>query len=177
MICWGCMKPFIIHPSPASREDAKALEKRRFKAEKLFVRKVHQAEVARRLNVSRAAVHYWHTMWQKKGKDGLRRKRPGPKPRLTEKKLKRVKQALETGPLAAGYSTNLWTLARIANVIRKKTRVSYGISQTWYLLRALGWSNQKPETRYRDRNEAAIKRWQEESWPRIQKRGRKTMPA
>lgn len=107
----------------------------------------------------------------------MRRKQPGPKSRLTAKKLKRVKKALAKGPLAAGYGTNLWTLARIADVIRKKTKISYGTSQVWYLLRSFGWTSQKPETRYRNRNEAAIKRWKEESWPKIQKRGQKLMPA
>jgi len=100
-------KPFIIHPSPASRQDAKKLEQRRFKAEKLFTKKVHQAEVARRLKVSRAAVHYWYITWGKKGKDGLRRKRPGPKSRLTEKKIEQVKQALAEGPLANINPMNL----------------------------------------------------------------------
>lgn len=171
------MKPFIIHPSPASHHDAKALEKRRLKAGKLFKRGIRQAEVARRLNVSRAAVHYWNTTWKKKGKDGLRRNRSGPKPQLTEKKLVKIKRALAQGPIAAGYDTNLWTLARIADTIRKRTRISYGTSQAWYLLRSLGWTSQKPETRYRDRNEAAIKRWQEKSWPRIKKRGQKPVPA
>lgn len=170
-------KPFIIHSSPTSRQDTKKLEQRRFKAHKLFARNVHQAEVSRRLKVSRAAVHYWYTMWKKRGKDGLRHKRPGPKSRLTEEKLAKVKQALLEGPLACGYNTNLWTLARVAEVIKKKVRVSYGTSQTWYLLRALGWSSQKPETKYRDRNESAIKRWKEERWPAIQKRGQKPMPA
>lgn len=171
------MKPFIIHPSPASHHDAHALEQRRFKAEKLFTKGIHQAEVANRLKVTRAAVHYWYTTWKKKGKDGLRRKRPGPKSRLTEKKLAQVKQALLAGPLAAGYDTNLWTLMRIAKVIQKKTHISYGTSQVWYLLQSFGWTSQKPETRYRERNEAAIKRWKKESWPRIQKRGQKSMPA
>ena len=165
------MKPFIIHPSPASHQDVQALEQRRFKAEKLFTKGIHQAEVARRLKVTRPAVHYWYTTWKKKGKDGLRRVRPGPKPRLTEKKLVKVKQALLHGPRNAGYDTDFWTLTRVADVIRRKTRVSYGTSQVWYLLRSLGWTSQKPETRYRDRNEAAIKRWKQERWPAIQKRG------
>jgi transposase len=167
------MKPFIIHPSPASHHDAQTLEKRRLKAGKLFEKGIHQAEIARRLKVSRQAVHYWYAVWKKKGTGGLRCHRPGPKPRLTAKKLAKVARALAQGPIAAGYDTNLWTLARIAAVIQKKTRISYGTSQVWYLLQALGWSNQKPETRYRDRNETAIKRWKEESWPRIQKRGQK----
>lgn len=171
------MKPFIIHPSPASHHDAKDKEQRRLKAGKLFTKGVHQAEVARRLKVTRAAAHYWYSTWRKKGKDGLRRKRLGPKSRLTEKKLMRVQQVLRNGPLSAGYATNLWTLARVAAVIQRTVRISYCASQAWYLLRSLGWSSQKPETRYRNRNETAIKRWKEESWPRIQKRGRACMPA
>lgn len=165
------MKTFIIHPSPASHHDAKNLECRRLKAGMLFEREVHQAEIARRLGVSRVAVHYWYITWKKKGKDGLRRGRPGPKPRLTLKKFERVKRALEKGPIAAGYDTNLWTLARIALLIQRTVRVSYGTSQVWYLLRSLGWTSQKPETRYRNRNEAAIRRWKEEKWPAIQKKG------
>lgn len=164
-------KPFIIHPSPASHHDAKKLEQRRFKAEKLFARNIHQAEVARRLRVSRAAAHYWYITWKKKGKDGLRRKQPGPKPRLTEKKLAVLSQALLAGPLAAGYGTNLWTLGRVADTIKRRVHVSVSQTHAWRILQALGWTSQKPETRYRDRNEAAIKRWKEESWPRIQKRG------
>lgn len=171
------MKPFIIHPSSASRHDAKALEQRRRKAGKLFAKGVRQAEVARHLKVSRAAVHYWYTTWKKKGTDGLRHHRPGPKSQLTAQKLVKVKRALVAGPIAAGYDTNLWTLARIADTIRKQTRIAYGTSQVWYLLQSLGWTSQKPETRYRDRNEAAIKRWRDETWPRIQKRGQKPMPA
>ena len=170
-------KPFIIHPSPASRQDAKRLEKRRFKAEKLFTGNIHQAEVARRLRVSRAAVHYWYITWRKKGKDGLRSRRPGPKPRLTQENLVAIQQALRKGPEVFGYGTNLWTLARVAEVIKRQARISYGTSQTWYLLRSLGWSNQKPETRYRDRNETAIRAWKEKRWPAIQKRGRIPMPA
>lgn len=165
------MKPFIIHPSPASQQDAKDLERRRFKAGKFFARGVRQAHVARRCKVSRAAVHAWYRIWKKKGKDGLRSGRPGPKPRLTPRKLVIVRQALGKGPLAAGYDTNLWTLARVGRVIQKTARISYGTSQIWYLLRSLGWTSQKPETRYRDRNEAAIKRWKETRWPAIQKRG------
>jgi transposase len=107
-----------------SQEDAKKLERRRFKATALFEKGIRQAEVARRLTVSRVAVHCGHIIWRKKGKDGLRRGRPGPRPRLTEEKLAKVKQVLQEGSLAAGYDTNLWTLGRIAEVMGRKARVS-----------------------------------------------------
>ena len=164
-------KPFIIHPSPSSQQDAKTLERRRFKAVRLLERGMNQAEVARQCKVSKTAVHYWHTTWQQSGKDGLYARRPGPKPRLTPEKADRMKEILMHGAEAAGYDNDLWTLERIAVTLQKQLRVSYRPTQVWYIMRACGWSNQKPETRYRNRNEAAIRRWKRESWPRIQKRG------
>ncbi|MCP4898489.1 MAG: winged helix-turn-helix domain-containing protein, partial [bacterium] len=41
----------------------------------------------------------------------------------------------------------------------------------WKILRSLGWTPQKPEQRARERNEADIRRWRRQEWPRI-KRGR-----
>lgn len=165
------MNTFIIHPSPASRQDANALEQRRFKAVKLFKKGVHQAEVARQLKVTRTAVHYWYITWEKDGKEGLTRGRPGPKSLFTPEKLKTVERMLLKGAGNAGYSTELWTLQRVAEVIRKTTRVSFSQTHTWRILRAMGWSSQKPETHSRNRNEAAIQRWQQDRWPVIQKKG------
>lgn len=179
MVYWGCMnnKPFIIHPSPASHQDAKTLEKRRLKAGALFEKGIRQAQVARRLKVSRVAVHYWYIMWEKKGKEGLRSGRPGPKSRFNGEKISKIRETLLKGAGAAGYNTELWTLARVADMIRRRTRIRIGQTHAWRILRAMGWSNQKPETRYRDRNEAAIKQWKQNRWPAIQKKGSKRMPA
>jgi len=164
-------KPFIIHPSPASRQDAKALERRRFKAVRLFEKGMKQAEVARRCKVSKPAVHYWYTIWRKSGKEGLQTHHPGPKPQLTSEKARKARRILLRGAQAQGYDTDLWTLQRIAAVIKKQLRCSYKTTQVWYILQALGWSSQKPETRYRDRNEKLIKQWKQKRWPAIQKRG------
>src|SRR3989344_211471 len=106
MVYWGCMKPFIIHPSPASQQDAKALEQRRYKASKFFEKGLSQAEVARRCKVSRVAVHYWYTIWQAKGKEGLRAGRPGPQSRLTPEKAKKLKAVILKGAMTAGYDTD-----------------------------------------------------------------------
>lgn len=165
-------KPFIIHPSPSSERDRKALEQRRVKAAKFFEKGIRQAEVARRLKVSRAAAHYWYSTWEKNGKEGLKNMgHPGFPSQLTPEKVSKVTHALIQGPIAAGYDTDLWTLPRIAKTIRKTTGVRYHPGYVWRIIRALGWSCQKPETRYRNRNEAAIRRWKQDEWPAIQKRG------
>lgn len=148
-------------------------EQRRLRAAEFFRQAVQQVEVGRRLKVTRSAVCQWYAIWQKQGKKGLISKgNPGPKPRLTEVKKKKIERALLKGPKAFGYATNIWTLKRIAKLIRKVSKVSYHPGHVWKILIAMGWSSQKPETRAKQRDEKAIRYWKEVVWPSIKKRGK-----
>lgn len=168
------MKHAMSHTSPASvrKDERKTLEQRRLKAGKLFAKGIMQAEVARCLKVSRTAVHYWYTAWEKKGKAGLISKgTPGTKSWLTEAKKAKVERALLKGPKVFGYATELWTIERITTVIRQVANVSYAPRSAWHILGILGWSCQKPERRSRERDEDAIAHWKKTIWPQIQKKG------
>ena len=77
---------------------------------------------------------------------------------------------LRRGPPAFGYTTDLWTLKRVAEVIEREFAVRYHPGHVWRLLVSLAWSCQKPERRARERDEAAIERWRERHWPHIKKR-------
>jgi transposase len=57
-------------------------------------------------------------------------------------------------------------------VIQLEFGVSYHPRHVGRLCQAIRWSPQKPARRARQRDEAAITRWQEEAWPAIN-RGRK----
>ena len=64
------------------------------------------------------------------------------------------------GAGAAGYPTELWTLKRIGDVIRKQFGVRYTPVGVWALLRhGLRWNRQKQEQRALQRDEAAIAQW------------------
>jgi transposase len=71
--------------------------------------------------------------------------------------------------MEAGFMTDLWTLKRIRQVIRREFGVRYTITNVWKLMQSLGWSCQKPDKRARERNEAAVRDWQQQVWPRIKK--------
>ena len=159
------------HTPPSARQDQAFLQHRRSRAAGFFRKGLKDADIARRLDVSRAAVHYWRITWKKNGRKGLAPGRPGRKSRLTPAKVRCIRRALLKGPRAAGYETEFWTLGRIAKLIRNTAKVSYHPGHVWYLLKDMGWSCQKPETRARERDEKAIRRWKEVEWPRIQKRG------
>jgi transposase len=73
------------------------------------------------------------------------------------------------GPIAHGYRTNLWTTARIAEVISRKFGVRYHRDHVGRLMHSLRWSPQKPERQALERDEEKIKRWKREVWPRVKK--------
>ena len=74
------------------------------------------------------------------------------------------------GPKANGFGTELWTLARVAEVIEAVTGVSYHPGHVWRILREqLGWSRQRPARRAVERDEEAIEVWVKQRWPKIKK--------
>jgi transposase len=100
--------------------------------------------------------------------------RAGRRPRLSAAELEKLETLLREGPDKAGFPNGLWTLNRIAQVIRKQFQVKYRAGHVWWILRhKLGWSCQRPVGRARERNEAAIRDWQENIWPALKKKPRK----
>mgnify|MGYP001477501133 CR=1 FL=1 len=150
---------------------AKELEQRRRQAISLLKQGLKPAQVARVVGVSGASVTRWRQAHEKKGDPALASKpHPGKPARLTQKQRRRLLALLKQGPRRHGYSTELWTLRRIAEVIEKHFAVTYHPGHVWHVLSDLGWSCQKPERRARERDEQAIARWREQDWPRIKKR-------
>ena len=96
---------------------------------------------------------------------------PGRPLKLSLEQRHRLLELLKKGPGHHGYVTELWTLQRVAEVIERHFAVNYDPSQVWRILRSMGWSSQKPESRAKERDEAAIKRWRRVDWPRIKKGG------
>ena len=85
--------------------------------------------------------------------------------------LKELDTLLRQGPLAHGWSTNIWTSRRIAILIRRHFTVSYHPDHALRIVkRRLGWSCQKPTRRALERDEDAIKLWKQKEFPRIKKR-------
>lgn len=153
-----------------ARRDFAALKARRFQAARLFGRGATQAAVARELEVSRTTASRWYHVWQAKGRQALKGAgRAGRKPRLDHQQLARVETALLKGPAAHGYATDLWTLPRIATVITRLTGVRYHPAHVWRILQGLNWSLQRPARQARERDEAAIRRWQRQRWPQVKK--------
>jgi Winged helix-turn helix len=72
------------------------------------------------------------------------------------------------GPAAWWWDEDqCWTLARIGEVIRRQFKAGYTLAGVDLLLHRIGWSVQVPARQATERDEAAIERWKQVSWPQI----------
>ena len=134
-----------------------------------FVAGERPLTIAPALGMSYEAVRVWYRRWQADDAALLEVKRRGRSARLSSVQLEQLQQELLRGPTAHGYHTELWTLERIAVVIRRVFGISYHPAHVSKVLHALGWSCQKPQRRAKERNETRIRQWLHEDWPLLKK--------
>jgi transposase len=146
---------------------AAELERRRCQA----VRAVHDGQspevVARVVGVNRSSVYRWLKLAEKP--EGLAaRPHPGPAPRLSPEQHQRLEALLLEGPQAHGWANQLWTCARVVQLIRRHFGVSFHHDHVGRFLRArLGWSPQKPRRQARERDATQIEFWRRVRFPKI----------
>lgn len=158
-----------------SKESLQEQRRRRLKGVRLLQKDVAQAEVARRLGVSRQSVLRWARRLESGGMAAMLHPRPRGRPaQLDAQQRLELQRLLKAGAMAAGFATELWTLPRIRQLIAERFGVRLSESWIFRLLRQMGWSCQRPTRRAMERDEAAIRRWKKVRWPQLKKapRGR-----
>ena len=146
-------------------------EERRLRAWALKAKGWSQQKIAEALGVTAGAVSQWMRRGREGGEEALKRRpRLGAEPKLTAEQRAQIPVLLAQGAEAFGFRGDVWTAKRVATVIRRELGVRYHPNHVGRLLRAAGWSVQKPIARASQRNEAAIEAWRTERWPAL-KRG------
>lgn len=146
------------------------LQRRREQAIQLLERGHRPCEVARMLRVDRRSVRRWKAAYRRKGQAGIAaRPAPGRPPRLQPRQKRRLESLLLKGARAAGFGSDVWTCARVSQIVQDRFGVHYHLSHVWRLLRSLGWSCQKPARRPIERDEALIAQWVRKDWPALKK--------
>jgi hypothetical protein len=78
-----------------------------------------------------------------------------------------LEAALDAGPAMCGWSEQCWTLARIAEVVRRRFGVTHTLAGLDVLLHRIGWSVQVPARQAAERDETKVAVWKDEQWPAI----------
>ena len=135
-------------------------------------------EVAKRFRVTRMSANRWRRALTAGGRAALVSKGPGGGPcKMSPVQVRGLVAVLEAGPAAWGWDEDqCLTLARIAEVVRRRFGVEYTPAGLDLLLHRAGWSVQVPARQAAERDEAAIAAWKEVTWPVIKRRRRTWAP-
>jgi transposase len=143
------------------------LQRRRLRAVQLLESGESPSTVARILGVTRSSLHRWRRMARQP--NGLIAKpTQGAKRRLSDAQLCVLERLLLQGATAHGYPNQLWTNARVAQIVQRHFGVDYHPDHVRKLLgRRLHWTSHKPQVRARERNDKEVERWKADEFPRI----------
>ena len=109
------------------------------------------------LKVDRRSVRRWRAALRQQGPMALQaRPAPGRPPKLSYRDKTRLEKLLLKGAAAAGFPTDLWTWWRIAQTNEEHFGARYRGDHIRHLMRAMGWSSQKPTRRALERDQAVI---------------------
>ena len=136
---------------------AEALERRRRRAVQLVHQGEHPATAARFLGCGRSSAYTWLKQPREAPAKLAAEPHPGRTPGLNAVQLRELEALLLKGAKAHGWRTQLWTAARVAEVIRRHFGISYHPEHVRKIVKfRLHWTSQKPQQKARERDEVAI---------------------
>ena len=128
-------------------------------------------ELAEILQSPRSKVSEWLQRYQTQGIDGLLEGyRSGRPSELTEKQQQQLGDILDSGPVAYGLDTGIWTSPMIAWVIEEEFGVQYHPGHVRKLLHGWGFSMQRPRRVLARADVAAQDRWHRRTYPALKKK-------
>jgi len=111
---------------PRLKGSADLLEDRRGRVLALLDSGYSLNEVGRGMGCNASSVMRWRDSRRRRGAQGLRvRSSPGRPLKLDREQRRRLVNLLLRGPMMHGYGNNLWTTARIAELIGHQFGVQY----------------------------------------------------
>jgi transposase len=125
--------------------------------------------VAAVLGFCRASIYNWLSRYREDSLLGLNTKRaPGAEAKITPQMDLWLKDTvLQTTPEQHNYDTRLWTRAILAELLKKRFRVTVDETTVGRHLKRLDISCQKPEYRAVQQDEESVRKFREEKFPRI----------
>jgi len=142
----------------------------RRRAIELFQQGKSQKYIYEALGVSQSTVSRWISEFKTKGEASLERPKIGGSNRkLTPRQVKQLTTMLDEGAEHHGFEGNLWTRARVKDLIERQFGVVYQVRSMSDLLRDLGYTLQKPDRRSYRQDPQKVKQWREETLPALKK--------
>lgn len=128
------------------------------------------SEIAQLLEAPRSKVSLWLAQYETHGWEALLEgHRSGRPTQLSSLQLSQLDGIIDSGPVAYGFSSGVWTSPMIAQVIKEEFAVRYHTGHVRKVLRRMGFSVQRPRRKLAKADPAAQDRWRRYTYPRLKK--------
>jgi transposase len=146
-----------------------AERERRRMAAVAFVNSGHeQKDAAEAFGVSEASISAWMKTYRRRSWSGLKAEPRSGRPRkLSAHRERQVLGWFSRSAVEFGFSNELWTARRVAQLIHRKWKVKFHPRYVNQWLAERRITPQKPERRPRERDDDEIRRWLRYTWPQL----------
>lgn len=142
----------------------------RLEAIMLSVQGQTTGQIAHGLQADRTRVHAWIGAWNEYGAEGLLEgHRSGRPAELSARQQEALADILDSGPVAYGLNTGVWTSPLITQIIAEEFGVNYHPGHVRRLLQRLDFSVQRPKTRLVQADPKKQNRWTRYTHPNLKK--------
>lgn len=129
------------------------------------------SSIGQELSVSREIVSKWLKTYDCRGVEGLfDKKKEGRPANLTDLQKILLCDIIESGPVAYGLSTGIWTSPIVAEVIEMEFGVKYHPGHVRKLLQDFGFSVQTPTRLLASADREKKEKWVQATYPSLKKR-------
>jgi transposase len=142
----------------------------RFHAVALSIEGQTTRQIAQSLKVHRSSIPLWIEHWNRHREQGLLEGHRAGRPEgLNDVQREHLQDILDSGPVAYGLETGIWTSPVISRVIGDEFNRHYHPGHVRKLLKQLGYSVQRPTTRLVQADPDRKNRWVRYTYPRLKK--------
>ncbi len=128
-------------------------------------------DISKILGTSQSRVSEWLKIYEEQGVDGLKEgRRKGRPSRLSDLQKILLCDIIDSGPIAYGYISGIWTSIRIADIIFQEFGVHYHPGHVRKLLQEFGFSVQSPKRVLARADKEKQEKWMKNTYPDIKKK-------
>lgn len=128
-------------------------------------------EIAEVLDAPRSKVWQWLSGYERYGFEArLEGQRSGRPDQLTEPQRVQLEDVIDSGPVAWGFLSGVWSAPMVVRVIAEEFGIEYSARHVRRLLHAWGFSVQRPRRKLKRADPVEQNRGRRYTYPRLKKR-------
>jgi transposase len=149
---------------------------KRAKSVLLYLQNKKPYEISDLMEVGLKSVYRWLNQYDREGVDGLYEGNHTGRPSLlTKAQLEVLEDILESGPIAYGLTTGIWTSPTVQHIIEEEFGIRYHHDHVRKILHAMGFSVQRPTRKLALAKPELQQKWVRRTYPALKKSAKKQM--